>query len=153
VNDMETWTWRAVMVMVMGIVWMLVLVNGGSYQQGLGLSSVLGCFACKHSCCFFTNCTKFQCPSCHLKLKLCSNNCRCNIFTSESKVEIPWKDDYFKTDHEYSEDATQDKEDMKFCGMPQCNKRCETGEWCANTGEACHEFPCCESSACIKFNV
>merc|ERR1719189_604812 len=59
-------------------------------QEGRGFMSSLGCFACRHPCCFFTNCTKFECPTCHLKVKMCENNCPCNIFTSDETVAAPW---------------------------------------------------------------
>merc|ERR1712062_617769 len=58
-------------------------------EKGRGLMSSLGCFACRHPCCFFTNCTKFECPTCHLKVKMCENNCPCNIFTSDEMVAAP----------------------------------------------------------------
>ena len=31
--------------------------------------------------------------------------------------------------------------------------RCGKDEWCANTGEACVEYPCCEATQCITFQM
>ena len=33
------------------------------------------------------------------------------------------------------------------------NHRCGKEEWCANTGEACVSYPCCEATQCITFQM
>merc|ERR1719300_2150623 len=59
--------------------------------KGGGGSPNFGCIACRHPCCFFTNCTKPECPTCHVKVPLCPSNCPCNIFTSDEPVPVPWE--------------------------------------------------------------
>ena len=49
--------------------------------------------------------------------------------------------------------AKQTEEEDNFCGASQCNVVCKEGEFCANTGVRCLEYPCCESVDCIQFNV
>ena len=31
--------------------------------------------------------------------------------------------------------------------------RCGKEEWCANTGKACENYPCCEATQCITFQM
>jgi len=114
----------------------------------------LGCFACRHSCCFFTNCSKSECPLCHVKVPLCHENCPCNIFTSDVTVAPPWlenpvgDDDNDDNDSE-NNDKDGDDEVMKYCGPEQCKIMCNKKEYCANTGKP----DLCESVKCISFNV
>merc|ERR1711892_993268 len=63
----------------------------GALMMGNGPGRGFGCLACRHPCCFFTNCTKPECPSCHLKVPMCQTNCPCNIFTSDTPVQVPWE--------------------------------------------------------------
>ena len=119
----------------------------------------------RHPCCFLSNCTKFECPTCHLKVKMCQPNCPCNILTSgelltnailnlfcsllEEKVAVPWE----KNPRERSPGIEDDKPaEEQFCGAPECSRKCSAGEWCANSGTECQEYPCCSSSKCVTFN-
>merc|ERR1711982_250552 len=108
----------------------------------------LGCFACRHPCCFFTNCTKAECPVCHLNVPLCQKNCKCNIFTSDESISPPWLDSPDASDPPGPRSGDTE-DDMRHCGPEQCGLRCARGEFCANTGQP----ELCQSVKCIQFNV
>jgi len=126
---------------------MMMLTRDNSNIPGFG------CFACRHSCCFFTNCSKSECPLCHVKVPLCHENCPCNIFTSDVTVAPPWLEksagDNDINDNDNERKNNDDEEEMSYCGAQQCNIMCDKKEYCANTGKP----ELCESVTCISFNV
>merc|ERR1711892_38834 len=124
----------------------------GALMMGNGPGRGFGCLACRHPCCFFTNCTKPECPSCHLKVPMCQTNCPCNIFTSDTPVQVPWElnETADRGRGDYIEEAEVEE---NFCGASECDLVCAEGEFCANTGAQCMAYPCCDSVSCIQFNV
>ena len=46
----------------------------------------------------------------------------------------------------------REEEEESYCGAPECNLMCEEGEFCANTGKHCLNYPCCQSVSCIQFS-
>ena len=119
--------------------WMLCLQVCACQIKWLVLTSYS-----RHPCCFFSKCSKSECPLCHLNVPMCQNNCKCNIFTSNEKVTPPWLgDDDPEAD---SSDDLDDDEEMRYCGSEHCNIMCRPDQYCANTGAR----DICASVKCVK---
>ena len=88
----------------------------------------------------------------HLHVRLAKNQCYSSTYSFsllEEKVAVPWE----KNPRERSPGIEDDKPaEEQFCGAPECSRKCSAGEWCANSGTECQEYPCCSSSKCVTFN-
>ena len=78
---------------------------------------------------------------------LCDNNCKCNIFTSDTRISPPWLED---RSGDTAEATEGEEEEERPCGPEQCGLMCGAGEYCANTGR---QGSLCEAVQCITFNV
>ena len=84
---------------------------------------------------------------------LCDNNCKCNIFTSDTRISPPWLEDRSGDRAEAAEDEVAEEkgeDEERPCGPEQCGLVCGAGEYCANTGR---QGSLCEAVQCITFNV
>ena len=90
-----------------------------------------------------------------MKLNLCH--------LSEGRVAVPWETPLDRGPASREEESGGEEQ---FCGAPECNTRwqtlhnnsitcvsfrCGEGEFCANTGVMCRDYPCCQSSQCVTF--
>ena len=73
------------------------------------------------------------------------------IFYPDAEIAVPWEVNETRGRGESLEEESD--EGPRFCGASDCNLICKAGEWCANTGKSCQNYPCCDSVSCIKFNV
>ena len=78
-------------------------------------------------------------------------------------MAVPWET---QRERQPTNKKEESDEEEQFCGAPECNKRwytfhnicithvsfrCSAGEFCANTGAMCTDYPCCQSSQCVTF--